>query len=112
MHGAHHAIVLVKPAAQKIAITVCRHPSGTREMAGVDAQRPVMLTVRVDAEYDLDGVFPSGGIRLGIEQSQINCEMCAVIFGQPVFGRRFIKETAAIHDCPCGGGVPTPPQHR
>jgi hypothetical protein len=82
---------------QEMAITGLRHPARAGEVAVVDEAGALGLPIRIEAEDDLDCLFPVRALFVRVEQAQIGDEMPLVIGGQLGAVRRAIFEGGGIH---------------
>jgi len=56
-----------------------RHPARSREMAVVDDAGAFRFEVRIQAEYDLDGLPPVGAFLGRVQQPEVGREMALVV---------------------------------
>ena len=82
---------------QEMAITGLRHPARAGEVAVVGDAGALGLPIRIEAEDDLDCLFPVRALFVRVEQAQIGGEMPLVIGGQLGAVRRAIFEGGGIH---------------
>jgi hypothetical protein len=82
---------------QEMAETGLGHPARAGEVAVVHNAGTLGLPFWIEAEDDLDGLFPVRTLFVRVEQAQIGCEMSLVIGGQLGAVRRAIFEGGDIH---------------
>ena len=82
---------------QEMAITGLRHPARAGEVAVVDEAGALGLPIRIEAEDDLDRLFPVRALFVRVEQAQIGNEVPLVIGGQLGAVWRAIFEGGDIH---------------
>jgi len=82
---------------QEMAITGLRHPARAGEVAVVDEAGALGLPIRIEAEDDLDCLFPVRALFVRVEQAQIGGEMPRVVGCQLGAVRRAIFEGADLH---------------
>ena len=87
---------------QEMAITGLRHPARAGEVAVVHIASALGLPIRIEAEDDLDRLFPVRTLFVRVEQAQIGGEMLLIIGGQLGALRRAIFEGGGIS---CSGVV-------
>src|SRR5580700_3797301 len=83
--------------AQKIAVARLRHPARAREMTVIDDAGAFRFAIGIQAENDPDGLLPVSAFLVGVQQSQIGCEMALVIGRQLRALWRAIFEGGARH---------------
>lgn len=81
----------------ELAIAMLRHPSCAGKMASMNALSAFWLALGIDSEQQRDSFTPIGAVGLGIEQSQIELHMHAVIAGERVVLGRFVEKNVLCH---------------
>jgi hypothetical protein len=71
--------LIIRTAAQQVAITVRGHPFGSREMALPDALSSPQFFLGINLQNDAGDLSPIGAFRVGVEQAQIDHEMPLVV---------------------------------
>jgi hypothetical protein len=85
----HHSSVTIA-FADKLAVTMRRHPAGTREMGVVDMAGALRVTVRIKAEENVDGFAPIGAVGRCVKQAQIEFHVLTIIGCEHHAIRRFV----------------------
>ena len=65
--------------AQKTAVARVRHPARPREMTVMDHAGAFRFAIWIHAEDDSDRLPPVSAFLVGVQQSQIGCEMALVV---------------------------------
>jgi hypothetical protein len=81
-----------RTAAQKMAITVLRHPFRTGQMATPRTLCPIRFALWVDVQDDFCHLLPVCPVCVGVEQAQIGDEMRLVVARQIPVSRRNIRD--------------------
>ena len=68
------------------------HPSGAREVCVVNALAPLGLAHGIYAEDHANGLAPISAITRGIQQSEVESHVLAIVCREVLTGRRLVQE--------------------
>ncbi len=77
---------------QELLVTLCGHPTRTREMRIVSVLGARVLCAWIDAEHDARDVFPRSAFRRRVEQTRVDRQMRAVVVGDVRFAGSGIRD--------------------
>lgn len=76
----------------QFAIALFRHPARSRQMRVVNMAATPGVVCGIEAEENLDSLFPRSAIARGIEQTQIERHVLTIIVGERLADWRFVEE--------------------
>lgn len=98
----------MKATLKKLAEAAFRHPFRAVEMAGVDVQGALRIGARIEIEQHRDDLTPIRALTLGVEQPDVELQMCVVIGRERCPGRLLIKKVVFGHNIPRSRDVSNP----